>query len=182
MSYQKLQQWLRPFLRGAKQLKNETVLYYSISKAPKELNRYQHFIRRSVPRDIGKALPMVGFFLIPFIGYLGPIIGFRNPKLFLPRQFWTDKQLHRFMYSDVTMAHLTWLKNNTTCPNAFMKYQFQRRSPAIIEDDQLLRKEGIEKLTAVQLSLACGERCIITNYGDVDHMKVQLKYWLNIDH
>ncbi|EGZ27169.1 hypothetical protein PHYSODRAFT_257483 [Phytophthora sojae] len=61
-----------------------------------------------------------------------------------------------------------------------LEKRLQRRMEELRVDDQLLLKEGVDDLSLSELEFACQERGIVTQYGEIEELRVALKEWLSM--
>eukprot|EP01118_Nematostelium_gracile_P008754 TRINITY_DN2906_c0_g1_i1.p1 TRINITY_DN2906_c0_g1~~TRINITY_DN2906_c0_g1_i1.p1 ORF type:complete len:319 (-),score=59.63 TRINITY_DN2906_c0_g1_i1:17-973(-) len=80
-----------PYVRGSKLLYGNLKKVYKLrEKNPQQWTREDHRLKLHTMADLKQALPILGLFALPIVGYLAPVLVYLFPKL-LPESFQKDE-------------------------------------------------------------------------------------------
>ncbi|KAH7474106.1 hypothetical protein PRIC1_014420 [Phytophthora ramorum] len=69
---------------------------------------------------------------------------------------------------------------NKLLPQSLLHKRLERRMVELSVDDQQLLVEGIDGLSLSELEFACQERGLVTQYGNIETLRLALREWLSM--
>jgi hypothetical protein len=93
---------LHMYKEGGKSLfvdvRKATAMASESRKGAVQLTRRDKLFILEARENLQRSIPFIAFFLLPFVGYLAPLVFARYPQ-HLPPPFWTPAQTHAFRFS-----------------------------------------------------------------------------------